>query len=132
MAIFLDYFIAGIFMIRKQKVYWSESERLAIVMRAMEVRQQRATDSLLDLFRISQKVLPASRQRRVRAVGEIPWFEELLNQKIAEQSAREEKSDPAIHVIREESAAQRKFLGEILDEIREQSELLRRLADHCK
>ena len=102
---------------------------MAIVLCAIEERQKKVPDGLLELFRLAQKVLPPARQRKVRTVSEIPWFEEMLNQKLAERSARDMRSDPAIPVIREASAVQQKFLDEILTQLREQNDLLRQIAE---
>jgi hypothetical protein len=60
-----------------QKVFWSEEEKLALVMRAIELRMHKMWDSPLHVLRASMTALPADRRRKVRSLAEAPWFVEL-------------------------------------------------------
>jgi hypothetical protein len=68
-----------------EKVFWSEEEKLALVMRAIELRLHKMWDSPLHVLRASMTALPADRRRNVCSLAEAPWFVELHDKT---QSAR--------------------------------------------
>jgi hypothetical protein len=68
-----------------EKVFWSEEEKLAIVMRAIELRMQKIWDSPLHVLRASMTALPADRRRKVRSLAEAPWFVELHDKMLSER-----------------------------------------------
>jgi hypothetical protein len=67
------------------KVFWSEGEKLAIVMRAIELRLHKMWDSPLQVLRASMTALPADRRRNVRSLAEAPWFVELHDKMLSER-----------------------------------------------
>jgi hypothetical protein len=71
-----------------EKVFWSEEEKLAIVMRAIELRMRKMWDSPLDVLRASMTALPADRRRKVRSLAEAPWFVELHDKMLSERLIR--------------------------------------------
>jgi hypothetical protein len=71
-----------------EKVFWSEEEKLAIVMRAIELRLQKMWDSPLHVLRASMTALPADRRRKVRSLAEAPWFVELHDKLLSERLIR--------------------------------------------
>jgi hypothetical protein len=68
-----------------EKVFWSEEEELAIVMRAIELRMQKIWDSPLHVLRASMTALPADRRRKVRSLADAPWFVELHDKMLSER-----------------------------------------------
>jgi hypothetical protein len=68
-----------------EKVFWSDEEKLAIVMRAIELRMQKIWDSPLQVLRASMTALPADRRRKVRSLAEAPWFVELHDKMLSER-----------------------------------------------
>jgi hypothetical protein len=68
-----------------EKVFWSEEEKLAIVMRAIELRMHKMWDSPLHVLRASMTALPADRRRKVRSLAEAPWFMELHDKMLSER-----------------------------------------------
>jgi hypothetical protein len=114
---------------RKQKVFWTDAEKSAVVSSAIQIRTHHVPDGLLELFRLAQReALPESRRRKLRSVNEVPWFEEMLNSELRRRRESEEKSDPAMRVFREVMSVQQQFFNEILRELHQQSELLRKIA----
>jgi hypothetical protein len=73
-----------------EKVFWSEEEKLAIVMRAIELRMTKIWDSPLQVLRASMTALPADRRRKVRSLAEAPWFVELHDKMLSERLIRHE------------------------------------------
>ena len=71
-----------------EKVFWSEEEKLALVMRAIELRMHKMWDSPLDVLRASMAALPADRRRNVRSLAEAPWFVELHDKMLSERLIR--------------------------------------------
>jgi hypothetical protein len=71
-----------------EKVFWSEEEKLAIVMRAIELRLHKMWDSPLHVIRASMTALPADRRRNVRSLAEAPWFVELHDKMLSERLIR--------------------------------------------
>ncbi len=112
-----------------QKVFWTEAEKAMVVAQAIEVRQWKLPPSPLDLFREAQKVLPENRQRKVRAIAEVPWFEEMVNASLSERRSSQAKSDPSISIMRDGYAVQQKFLAEILLELRELTDVMREVGE---
>lgn len=112
-----------------QKVFWTEAEKAMVVAQAVEIRQWKLPPSPLDLFREAQKVLPANRQRKVRTIAEVPWFEEMVNASLSERRSSQSKSDPALNVMRDGYAVQQKFLAEILLELRELTDVMREVGE---
>jgi hypothetical protein len=68
-----------------EKIFWSEDEKLAIVMRAIELRLHKMWDSPLHVLRASMTALPADRRRNVRSLAEAPWFVELHDKMLSER-----------------------------------------------
>ena len=77
----------GVKAIAKQpeKIFWSDEEKLAIVMRAIELRMHKMWDSPLHVLRASMTALPADRRRNVRSLAEAPWFVELHDKMLSER-----------------------------------------------
>ena len=71
-----------------EKVFWSEEEKLALVMRAIELRMKKMWDSPLHVLRASMTALPADRRRNVRSLAEAPWFVELHDKMLSERLIR--------------------------------------------
>jgi hypothetical protein len=71
-----------------EKVFWSEEEKLAIVMRAIDLRMHKMWDSPLHVLRASMTTLPADRRRKVRSLAEAPWFVELHDKMLSERLIR--------------------------------------------
>jgi hypothetical protein len=71
-----------------EKVFWSDEEKLAIVMRAIELRLHKMWDSPLHVLRASMTALPADRRRTVRSLAEAPWFVELHDRMLSERLIR--------------------------------------------
>jgi hypothetical protein len=71
-----------------EKVFWSDDEKLALVMRAIELRMQKMWDSPLHVLRASMTALPADRRRKVRFMAEAPWFVELHDKLLSERLIR--------------------------------------------
>ena len=71
-----------------EKVFWSEEEKLAIVMRAIDLRMHKMWDSPLHVLRASIAALPADRRRKVRSLAEAPWFVELHDKMLSERLIR--------------------------------------------
>jgi hypothetical protein len=71
-----------------EKVFWSEEEKLAIVMRAIELRMHKMWDSPLHVLRASMTALPADRRRKVRSLAEAAWFVELHDKMLSERLIR--------------------------------------------
>jgi hypothetical protein len=71
-----------------EKVFWSEEEKLAIVMRAIELRLRKMWDSPLHVLRASMTALPADRRRNVRSLAEAPWFVQLHDNLLSERLIR--------------------------------------------
>jgi hypothetical protein len=71
-----------------EKVFWSDDEKLALVMRAIELRLQKMWDSPLHVLRASMTALPADRRRKVRSMAEAPWFVELHDKLLSERLIR--------------------------------------------
>jgi hypothetical protein len=92
-------------------------------------RETKVPESPLHLFRDAMKILPPEVRRQVRTMSEVPWFMELVNHTLKKRLAEGDVSDPAIPVIREVSEVQQQFLSEILQEMREQKEILRKIAE---
>ena len=72
-----------------EKVFWSEEEKLAVVMRAIELRLHKMWDSPLHVLRASMTALPADRRRKVRSLAEAPWFVELHDKLLSERLIRQ-------------------------------------------
>ena len=71
-----------------EKVFWSEEEKLVIVMRAIDLRMHKMWDSPLHVLRTSIAALPADRRRKVRSLAEAPWFVELHDKMLSERLIR--------------------------------------------
>jgi hypothetical protein len=71
-----------------EKVFWSDEEKLALVMRAIELRMTKIWDSPLHVLRASMTALPADRRRKVRSLAEAPWFVELHDKLLSERLIR--------------------------------------------
>ena len=71
-----------------EKIFWSEEEKLAIVMRAIELRMHKMWDSPLHVLRASMTALPADRRRKVRSLAEAPLFVELHDKMLSERLIR--------------------------------------------
>jgi hypothetical protein len=71
-----------------EKVFWSEEEKLALVMRPIELRLHKMWDSPLHVLRASMTALPADRRRNVRSLAEAPWFVELHDKLLSERLIR--------------------------------------------
>ena len=123
-----------------EKVFWSEDEKLAIAMRAIELRMHKMWDSPLQVLRASMSALPTDRRRKVRSLAEAPWFVELHDKMLSERLIRHKGIGAEILAamaegwrlqhdawvvqqtsLREamlELKSQKAFLAEILDQLR--------------
>jgi hypothetical protein len=77
-----------------EKIFWSEEEKPAIVMRAIERPMQSMWDSPLQILRAAMTALPADRRRKVRSLAEAPWFVELHDKMLGERLIRQKGSGP--------------------------------------
>jgi hypothetical protein len=111
------------------KVYWTEDEKRTIVARAIEIRQTRLFDSSLHIFREAMKALPLSRRRRVRSIGEVPWFERILNEELAARSQVRVNEDAVLAVMQRWYPSYERLLGEIVVAVRENTQLIRKLTN---
>ena len=68
-----------------EKIFWSEEEKMVLVMRAIELRMHKMWDSPLHILRASMTALPADRRRKVRSLAEAPWFVELHDKMLSER-----------------------------------------------
>jgi hypothetical protein len=68
-----------------EKVFWSDEEKLALVMRAIELHLHKMWDFPLHVLRASMTALPADRRRNVRSLAEAPWFVELHDKMLSER-----------------------------------------------
>jgi hypothetical protein len=114
-------------MARDTKVFWSEAERLALVLRAIELRDTKLYESPLHIFREAMSALPASRRRPIRTLAEVPWFEPLFNEVIHARQPPKTDEMPIVRYIKEGQDVQRKFYEQVLSELRTQTEFLRDL-----
>jgi hypothetical protein len=73
---------------RQEKVFWSEEEKLAIVMRAIELRLHKMWDSPLHVLRASMTALPADSAAKVRSLADAPWFVEVHDKMLSERLRR--------------------------------------------
>jgi hypothetical protein len=123
-----------------EKVFWSDEEKLALVMRAIDLRLHKMWDSPVQVLRASMTALPADRQRNVRSLAEAPWFVELHDKMLSERLIRHKGIGAEILAamaegwrlqhdawvvqqtsLREamlELKSQKAFLAEILDQLR--------------
>jgi hypothetical protein len=71
-----------------EKVFWSEEEKLAVVMRAIDLRMHKMWDSPLHVLRASMTAFPADRRRMVRSWADAPFFVELHDKMLSERLIR--------------------------------------------
>ena len=123
-----------------EKVFWSEEEKLAIVMRAIELRMNKMWDSPLHVLRASMTALPADRRRKVRALAEAPWFVELHDRMLSERLIRHKGIGAEIlsavaegwRVQHEAWVVQHTALRDALHELKSQTAILAEILDQLR
>jgi hypothetical protein len=117
---------------RQEKVFWSEEEKLAVVMRAIDLRMQKMWDSPLQVLRASMTALPADRRRKVRSLAEAPWFVELHDKLLSERLIRHKGIGAEIlsavaegwRLQHEAWVVQHTTIGEAVHELKRQTAML--------
>lgn len=59
----------------RERVFWSDAEKQALIRRALELRDERPDLAGLSLLRQAMLALPIDRRRRIVASGQVEWFE---------------------------------------------------------
>jgi hypothetical protein len=119
-------------MAKARKVFWDESERQAIAMRAIELHDNKLYDSPLLILRAAMAALPPSRRRKVRSLAEVSWFEPLVNEMLANRLKGDASDASLINAIRDGNETQRGLLSEIIKELRTHTSLLTSLSKPAK
>jgi hypothetical protein len=123
-----------------EKVFWSEEEKLAIVMRAIELRMHKMWDSPLQVLRASMTALPADRWRNVRSLAEAPWFVELHDKLLSERLIRHKGIGAEIlsavaegwRLQHEAWVVQHTALRDALHELKSQTAILAEILDQLR